>query len=281
MSDPVTLMAVHAHPDDEVISTGGILARYAAAGVRTVLVTCTDGRQGDGPGGIKPDHDEHDEEEVVRLRRKELERSCEILGVAHLEMLGYRDSGMEGWDANGRADAFCNVPVESAAARVSELMERYRPQVLVTYDENGGYGHPDHIQAHRVAMAAAGDTGIPQKLYYAAIPRSAFRAWAEGMRAAGIDLAELGFPEVDLEDAPPFGTPDELIGAIVDVSPFTGRKREALHAHASQAENFFLLRLPDEAWNLAFASEYFVRVRTRRPVEAAVVEDDLFAGVDG
>jgi len=135
--EPFTIMAVHAHPDDEVIGTGGILARYTAAGVRTVLVTCTDGRQGDGPGGIKPGQEGHDEEEVVLLRRRELERSCEILGVSHLETLGYRDSGMEGWDANGRPDAFCNVPLEKPVARVSELMERYRPQVVVTYDENG------------------------------------------------------------------------------------------------------------------------------------------------
>jgi LmbE family N-acetylglucosaminyl deacetylase len=150
----------------------------------------------------------------------------------------------------------------------------------VTYDENGAYGHPDHIQAHRVAMAATEQTGIPQKLYYTAIPRSAFRAWAEGLRAAGIDLAELGFPDIPEGEAPPFGTPDELIGAVVDVSPYADRKREALHAHASQAENFFLLRLPDEAWNLAFSSEYFVRVRTRAAVDPSAVEDDLFAGVE-
>ena len=280
MAEPLTLMAVHAHPDDEVIGTGGILARYSAEGARTVLVTCTDGRQGDGPGGIKPGHDDHDEDAVVELRRRELERSCEILGVSDLEMLGYRDSGMEGWDANGRPDAFCNVPLEAATARVCELIERYRPQVVVTYDENGAYGHPDHIQAHRVAMAATERTGIPQKLYYTAIPRTAFRTWAEGMRAAGIDLAELGFPEMPEGEDPPLGTPDELIGAVVDVSTYTDHKRRALHAHASQADNFFLLRLPDEAWRMAFSSEYFVRVRTRLAVDPSVVEDDLFTGVD-
>src|SRR6202035_6077350 len=102
----------------------------------------------------KPGHDGHDEEEVVRIRRAELERSCAILGVSDLEMLGYRDSGMDGWDANGNPDAFCNVPVEDAAAKLGKLIEKYQPQVLVTYDENGAYGHPDHIQAHRVAMAA-------------------------------------------------------------------------------------------------------------------------------
>jgi LmbE family N-acetylglucosaminyl deacetylase len=274
-------MAVHAHPDDEVIGTGGILARYGSAGVRTVLVTCRDGRQGDGPGGVKPGQDGHDEDLVVDLRRGELERSCEILGVSHLEMLGYRDSGMEGWDANGRPGAFCNVPVETAAARIAELMERYRPQVVVTYDENGAYGHPDHIQAHRVAMAAAETSGIPAKLYYTAIPRSALRTWAEAMRATGIDLTELGFPDLPDGEDPPFGTPDELIGAVVDVSTFTAAKREALRAHSSQADNFFLLRLPEEAWRMAFSAEFFVRARTRAPVDASVVEDDLFFGVSG
>ena len=278
MPDPLTLMAVHAHPDDEVIGTGGILARYAAAGVRTVLVTCTDGRQGDGPGAVKPGQDGHDEDEVVRIRREELERSCAILGVSHLELLGYRDSGMEGWDANGREDAFCNVVVDVAAARVADLMERYRPQVLVTYDENGAYGHPDHIQAHRVAVAAADTTGIPQKLYYTAIPRSALRTFADGLRAAGVDLEELGFPDVAEGEEPPFGTPDELIGAVVDVSAFTDRKRQALEAHSSQLDNFFLLRLPEEAWRLAFSAESFVRVRAPGGTDGAV-EDDLFAGV--
>src|SRR5215471_14215846 len=112
---PLTLMAVHAHPDDEAISTGGILAKYSAEGVRTVLVTCTNGELGDGPGGVKPGEDGHDEAEVAASRRRELEASCRALGVAHLEMLGYHDSGMEGWDANSATEAFANVPVDVAA----------------------------------------------------------------------------------------------------------------------------------------------------------------------
>ena len=280
MTEPLTLMAVHAHPDDEVISTGGILARYSAAGVRTVLVTCTDGAQGDAPGGLKPDQDGHDEEEVIRLRRAELERSVSILGVSHLEMLGYRDSGMDGWEGNEHGDAFCNVAVEEGAARVAELIERYRPQVLVTYDENGFYGHPDHIQAHRVAMAAFDATGIPQKAYYTAMPKSSMRRFAEGLVAAGVDLAELGFPDIPGGEEPPFGTPDELIGAVVDVSEFADRKRAALEAHASQGDNMFMLRLPDVAWRIAFSEEAFVRVRAPRGTEAGVIEEDLFAGID-
>jgi LmbE family N-acetylglucosaminyl deacetylase len=172
-----TLMAVHAHPDDEVISTGGVLARYAGEGVRTVVVTCTDGSQGFAHGNILPGEPGHDRDEVAKIRKEELERSCAALGVGHLEMLGYRDSGMAGWDGNRDPDAFCNVPVDEGAARVAALIEQYQPQVVLTYDDNGGYGHPDHIQAHRVAMAAvdrlagpagpAGATG-PTKVYFTA-----------------------------------------------------------------------------------------------------------------
>ena len=108
---PLTLMAVHAHPDDEAIGTGGILARYSAEGVRTVLVTCTNGELGDAPGGIKPGEPGHDEAVVVPLRRQELEASCEVLGVSHLELLGYHDSGMEGWPQNDAPDSFWRTPV--------------------------------------------------------------------------------------------------------------------------------------------------------------------------
>ena len=166
-----TLLAVHAHPDDEVISTGGILARYAGEGVQTVVVTCTDGSQGFGPGGVLPGEPGHDPDRVAAVRRKELERACAELGVAHLEMLGYRDSGMAGWAGNLAPDAFCNVAVEQAAARVATLIDLYRPQVIVTYDEHGGYGHPDHIQAHRVAVAAA-DRTDPAKVYFTARSRA-------------------------------------------------------------------------------------------------------------
>src|SRR6476646_10640153 len=146
MVTPLTLMAVHAHPDDESSSTGGVLARYADEGLRTVVVTCTNGELGDAPGGIKPGDEGHDETEVARIRLRELERACETLG--------YHDSGMLDWEHKDRPDVFCNVPVDEAAERLSELFDRYQPDVVVTYDELGGYDHPDHIHASRVAMAA-------------------------------------------------------------------------------------------------------------------------------
>jgi LmbE family N-acetylglucosaminyl deacetylase len=271
MDRELTIMAVHAHPDDEVLGTGGIFARYSEEGIRTVLVTCTNGEQGDAPGGLKPGEPGHDEADVSTRRLGELRDSVAHLGIQHSELLGYRDSGMAGWDANGDPNVFSNVDVDKAAARLGELMERYRPQVVVTYDENGGYGHPDHIQAHRIAVAATEATGIPDKLYYAVIPRRRIRELMEFLRTTGADLGE------DVELPEDFGTPDEEITTLVDVSPYAGRKRKALEAHASQGDNIFLLRLPEEVQQQAFGHESFVRHFSR--VTAPDTEDDLFAGL--
>ncbi|WP_432928272.1 PIG-L family deacetylase [Microbispora sp. CA-135349] len=270
MDRELTLMAVHAHPDDEVMGTGGVFAKYAAEGVRTVLVTCTNGEQGDGPGGVKPGEPGHDDAAVAERRLAELRESVGHLGIGHLELLGYRDSGMVGWEGNGHPDAFANVPVESAAARLAELMERYRPQVIVTYDENGNYGHPDHIQAHRIAVAAAEMTGIPDKLYYVAVPRERIREMFEFLRSSGMAPDDFELPD-------DFGTPEELVTSVVDVSPYVENKLKALQAHASQGENIPMLQMPPEAQHRAFSHEFFTRKTSR--VDAPDHEDDLFAGL--
>jgi LmbE family N-acetylglucosaminyl deacetylase len=269
-TEPLTIMAVHAHPDDEALGTGGTLALYSDEGIRTVLVTCTNGELGDAPGGVKPEEVGHDEATVAELRRKELEASCTVLGVSHLELLGYRDSGMAGWPQNSAAGAFWTIPVEEAAARLAALMERYQPQVVVTYDAHGLYGHPDHIQAHRVTLAAADKTGIPAKLYYTAIPRSALAGLMEVLRAHGVEPPER-------VDDPSFGTPDELITTYIDCVAFTGQKFDSLAAHASQADNMFLLSMGRELFGNVMAREAFVRARDR--TGAPVPEDDLFAGL--
>ncbi len=264
-------MAVHAHPDDEAIGTGGILARYADEGVHVVLVTCTNGELGDGPGGVKPDDPAHDESVVVPLRRAELEASCAILGVSALEMLGYHDSGMEGWPQNQAPEAFWRTPVDQAGHRLADLMRRYRPQVVVTYDENGFYGHPDHIQANRVTHAAVAECAIPDKLYYTAVARSSLRGLAESLAAAGIDSP------ISLEENPTFGTPDELITTDVDCTAVAGRKFASLGAHASQSENIFFLQMGEEHFRDIMGHERFVRVLDR--TGAPTPEDDLFAGL--
>jgi LmbE family N-acetylglucosaminyl deacetylase len=265
----LTLMAVHAHPDDEATTTGGVLAKYSAEGIRTVLVTCTDGAMGDGAGGSKPGESGHDREEVVELRRRELEESCRLLGVGHLELLGFRDSGMMGWETNTAPGAFWSMPVEQAAAPLVRLMDRYRPQVVVTYDEYGFYGHPDHIQAHRITLAAMDAAASGAKLYYPAMRRSRLPEFRERMVKSGVEL-----PDVDENE---FGTPDEDIAAAIDCRSYAATKQAALRAHASQGDNIFFLRFDLSEFAEMFGMEEFRRARG--PAIGPPLEDDLFAGL--
>jgi LmbE family N-acetylglucosaminyl deacetylase len=272
---PLTLMAVHAHPDDEATGTGGVLARYAAEGVRTVLVTCTDGGCGDGPEGVKPGDPGHDAAAVALMRRQELEASREVLRISDLEMLGYADSGMMGWATNDAPGAFWRTPVEEAAARLAALMRHYRPDVVVTYDENGFYGHPDHIQAHRVTMAALELIELTPKVYWTTAPRSMMRRFGEVMREFGAEM-----PEPDSAEAAAMaeiGLPDDEITTWVDATAFSGQKFDALAAHASQGENIFFLKMGKERFGELMGVETFVRVRDT--TGAAVPENDLFAGL--
>ena len=267
----LTLMAVHAHPDDEASTTGGILARYSAEGVRTVLVTCTNGELGDAPGGVKPGQPGHDEAALVASRRRELAESCRILGVRHLEMLGYRDSGMAGWESNHAPGAFSRLPLDEAAAPLVELVRRYQPDVVVTYDAYGFYGHPDHIRAHDITVAALEASGSPARLFFPAIRRSRMEAFRERAAAAGVEM-----PPVDTSR---MGVPDEAIAASVDCREHAAAKRAALNAHASQEENLFFLRFPPEVFAEVFGTEEFVLGRDATPGGPPV--DDLFAGLRG
>jgi LmbE family N-acetylglucosaminyl deacetylase len=277
---PLTLMAVHAHPDDEATGTGGILARYAAEGIETVLVVCTDGAAGDDAGGVKPGEPGHDRDAVVAMRRSELEASCAALKVGDLEMLGYADSGMVGWETNDAPGSFWTTPVDEAAARLADLMRHYRPDVVVTYDENGFYGHPDHIQAHRVTMAAVASTGIPAKVYWTTAPRSMIQKFGQLMREYGMDWDE---PDHSAEDHSPegpemeIGLPDEQITTWVDTTEFGGQKYDALAAHASQSDNIVFLRMGKEKFTELMGMETFVRVQDS--TDAPLPEDDLFAGL--
>ncbi|MER5758744.1 PIG-L family deacetylase [Streptomyces sp. NPDC002082] len=272
---PLTLMAVHAHPDDEATSTGGVLAQYAAEGIRTVLVTCTDGRCGDGPGGTKPGAPGHDPAAVAVMRRQELEVSRDVLKISDLETLDYADSGMMGWPSNDAPGAFWQTPVEEGAARLAELMRHYRPDVVVTYDENGFYGHPDHIQAHRITMAALEMTELTPKVYWTTMPRSAMQRFGEVMREFGEDM-----PEPDPAEAAALagiGLPDEEITTWVDTTAYSGQKYDSLAAHASQGESIFFLKMGKEKFGELMGVETFVRVKDA--TGAAVPETDLFAGL--
>ncbi|MFJ8688698.1 PIG-L family deacetylase [Micromonospora wenchangensis] len=273
----LTLMAVHAHPDDEATSTGGVLARYAAEGITTVLVTCTDGGCGDGPGGVKPGDPGHDPAAVAAMRQAELEASCAALKVSHLETLGYADSGMMGWSTNELPGAFWTTPVAEAAQRLAELIRRYRPDVVVTYDENGFYGHPDHIQAHRITMAAVEMTDIPAKVYWTTVPRTAFAEFGRVLRELGVEWAEPDETPGADAPGPQLGLPDDEITTWVDTSSYGTQKFDALAAHASQTENIFFLRMGRDRFVELMGRETFVRVRDT--TGAPLPEDDLFAGL--
>ena len=265
-------MAVHAHPDDEATGTGGVLAKAAAEGIRTVLVTCTDGRCGDGPGGVKPGEPGHDPEAVVALRMPELEKSCEILGISHLELLGYQDSGMMGWANNDDPASFWSTPVAEGAAKLAALIEKYEPDVIVTYDENGFYGHPDHIQAHRITMAAHEATGSKAKVYWGTFPKSKMEEFERIVREAGIDFDEEG-PGDEVE----IGVPDEQVTTWVDITEYGAKKYGSLGAHASQSESIFFLQLGVEKFTELMGLETFVRVRDH--TNAPLPEKDLFDGL--
>lgn len=275
MTRPLTLMTVHAHPDDESSSTGGILARYAAEGIRTVVVTCTNGELGDAPGGIKPGEPGHDESEVARIRRGELEEACATLGVDHLEMLGYHDSGMVDWEHKDRPDVFCNVAVDVAGAQLGALFEQYRPDVVVTYDENGGYDHPDHVHASRITMAAMEQTNIPAKVYFTAFRRNMFERFLAVLEELGADVSE--FPQPDEQMVSLMETIEARITTVVDVAAVVERKRVALAAHASQIEESLWARLPASEFGPIFGEEAFIRVHDT--TNAVVPETDLFAGM--
>ena len=286
MANPLTLMAVHAHPDDESSSTGGVLAMYADEGVRTVVVTCTNGELGDAPGGIKPGDAAHDETAVAATRLAELDKACDILGVRVLEKLGYHDSGMHDWEYKDHERAFCNVPVSEGASRLIELFDRYEPQVVITYDENGGYGHPDHVQAHRITAAAIEKHPVPAKLYLTARRRRDFAKIRELLEAQGIEWPAPPTPatppppvdpEREAERAAEMERREARITTAIDVVEFADRKRAALTAHASQLEESWWLRMPPEAMAIMFGNETFIRAHDT--TGAPVPETDLFAGL--
>jgi len=267
-------MVVHAHPDDESSSTGGTLAHYSDLGVRTVVVTCTDGALGDSIEGFKPGEDGHDPVAVAAWRKRELEAACQILRISHLEMLGYADSGMSGWEQNARQDSFWTTPLAESSGRLADLMVQYRPQVVATYGSDGGYGHPDHIRAHQITVEATRMTGIPKRALGVALARkSRIPFFVASLTAAGIDL-----PGEDLDEERDFGTADDLIVADIDCSDVVDRKFRALAAHASQTTQSFFLEVGPTLFGKLFSIESYFNFDGHVPEGPPIT--DLFSGID-
>ncbi|MPZ51946.1 MAG: hypothetical protein GEU79_04300 [Acidimicrobiia bacterium] len=277
------LLAFHAHPDDEVISTGGVLATYAERGEQTVVITATDGAEGeihnyDDPDAIRP--------RLAEVRAEEVKASMEILGNVKQEFLGYRDSGMMGEDSNLHPNAFWQANLEDAVAKLIHRIRAHRPEVMIIYDPFGGYGHPDHINVHRVGLAAwyastdladyplldGEEPWQPPKLYWTAWPRSRVRAFSQ------IRLERGDITTEEHERMQSAGIPDEQITCFVDVSKMVDRKIAALRAHRSQIpEDWFMLTIPEDYRTSVVGREGFVRVFSL--VDAPAVEDDLFSGL--
>ncbi|MET8248201.1 N-acetyl-1-D-myo-inositol-2-amino-2-deoxy-alpha-D-glucopyranoside deacetylase [Streptomyces sp. NPDC005202] len=285
------LLLVHAHPDDESINNGATMARYAAEGARVTLVTCTLGERGE----VMPPELRHLTGAALGAhRRQELAAAMRELGVEDFRLLGgagrYQDSGMMGLPDNDDLDCLWQADVDAAAEHLVAVIREVRPQVLVTYDDNGGYGHPDHIQAHRIAMRAADlaadaavrpDLGEPwriAKVYWNRVPRSVAE---DAFARLQEDLPRLPFAKTATVDDVPGVVADERITTEVDGTAHAAAKAAAMRAHATQievAEPYFVLS--NQLAQPIFTTEYYELVRGERAGEAGEKETDLFAGTE-
>ena len=245
-----TLVFFHAHPDDEAIATGGTMAKAAAEGHRVVLVTATKGERGEVAEGVLAPG-----EELWERRVRETAAAADALGVHRNEFLGYVDSGMVDTPENDAPESFWQADVEEAAARLAAILTEEQADVLTVYDEHGNYGHPDHIQVHRVGVRAGELAGTP-RVYESTIDRDYIRQLI--LAAKEMDLPDL--PDVEGVDEFTMGMPGDVITTRVDVRDHLDAKRKAMQAHASQiAETSFFLSMPPEAFELTWGTEWYIR----------------------
>lgn len=265
-----TLLLVHAHPDDESISTGGVMMKAKAHGHRVVLITATRGEVGE----IHNMDEASSRPRLGEIRTEELRAADEILGVDRQEFLGYRDSGMVDTADNKDPRSFHQAKLEEAAGRLAVYLREERPDVVVTYADDGVYGHPDHIKAHDVtnaALDALQKEGVaPNKLYFTAVPRSLMQAYAEQYPDQAQEQARRNMRIA--------GTPDELITTRVDVRDYVERKLAAFRAHLSQNDpNSWFATIQEQVFAVAFGTEYFQLARGKLATEPP--EPDLFSGI--
>jgi len=292
---PRRVLFVHAHPDDEAIATGATMAKYAAEGAHVALVTCTLGEEGEI---LVPDlaHLASEHQDALGDHRVgELTAAMKELGISDFRFLGgqgrFRDSGMMGTPSNDRPDSFWQADLDTAARELVPVVREVRPQVIVTYDENGAYGHPDHIKAHQVAVAAfekaadpkfapgTGDPWQPSKLYYTVVARRLLQEAMDIMRAQGKVL----FEGMESASDVPFAVDEEQITAEIDARDFFETKFAALRAYPTQiTTDDPLFALADGALQQGFAVEHYILARGERGPGSGPYdwESDLFAGLE-
>jgi N-acetyl-1-D-myo-inositol-2-amino-2-deoxy-alpha-D-glucopyranoside deacetylase len=294
LDSPRRLLLVHAHPDDETINNGATMAQYVAGGAHVTLVTCTLGEEGEVlvPELIHLAADRNDALGPHRIN--ELATAMEALGVRDHRFLGgaghYRDSGMMGLPTNDRPECFWQADVDQAADLLVAVIREVRPQVVVTYDENGGYGHPDHIQAHRVAMRGVERAADPKvqggapwevaKVYWTAVPETWLRDGLRRLREAGDTTA---FAGMDPDGELPMATADELVTTAIDATDHVDAKLAAMRAHATQiALDGPFFALSNNLGNAVWGIEHYRLVKGNPAGErdASGRETDLFAGLD-
>ena len=281
------LLLVHAHPDDETINNGVTMAKYAALGAQVTLVTCTRGEEGEVLVNELANLASDKDDKLGEHREIELKDAMDELGIKDFRFLGapskkWRDSGMMGTPANDRDDVFWQADLDEASNELVKIILEIKPQVLITYDEFGGYGHPDHIKAHRVAMRAA-ELAANQgwqvnKIYWNTMPRSVIQMGIEKMKEVGSD-----FFGAESADDLPFAKPDELVSTVVNAPEYVQAKLAAMKAHATQISvdgPFFALsnNLGLSVWG----DEYYTLVKGEKaaPFDANGRELDIFAGIN-
>ena len=287
MTEPLCLLQVHAHPDDEASKGSGTTAKYAAEGVRNVLVTCTGGEAGEilNPAADTPEVRAN----LAAVRMQELDESVRVLGYDASYRLGYRDSGMPGTDDNKRSDNFWNADIDEAVGKLVGIVRAERPQVIIAYgDDHSFYPHPDHIRAHEIAVTAFDASGIPErfpglgdpwtpsKLYYTGWTRRRIEALNDAY--AGLDV-ESPFARF-LEEMP--GDGDHLFTTMIDVGDFLDKRRASLLAHRTQIDpTSFWMALPDETLRTVWPWEEYMLARTLvdNGLKPGEMEHDLFAGL--
>ncbi|MGH8985332.1 MAG: mycothiol conjugate amidase Mca [Acidimicrobiia bacterium] len=285
--NPLCLLSIHAHPDDEASKGAATVALYADEGVRGVLVCCTGGEAGDilNPAADTPDVRDN----LAEVRMAELRASVDAIGYASLHLLGYHDSGMPDTDVNARPDNFANAPIDEAVGRLVAIIRAERPQVVITYgDDSKFYPHPDHIRVHEIsgpAFDAAGDSEQfpeagepwqPSKMYYTGFSRRRIMALHEAFEQRGEESPytqwfERGFPDRD-----------ERFTTMIDVGDYLHHRRSALLAHRTQVDpEGFWMRLPDEVVREVFPWDEYVLARSLVDIGVGegVPEVDLFAGL--